>query len=100
MKKKLNPVHPGEILKEEYLDPMEITAYRLAKDINVPATRISEIVKGKRSISGDTALRLSKYFGLSRDYWIKIQARYDLDIAEDQIGNKLDKEVTVYKKVS
>ena len=94
--KLLEPIHPGEILMEEFLRPMDISQYRLAKDINVPARRINEIVHGKRSISPDTALRLSKYFGLSERFWINLQARYDLEIEKDRLKNRLDEEVHVY----
>ncbi len=95
-KKLLAPIHPGEILMEEFLKPMNISQYRIAKDINVPARRINEIVHGKRSITPDTALRLSKYFGLSERFWVNLQARYDLEIEKDRLKNKLDKEVHVY----
>jgi len=98
-KKILEPIHPGEILMEEFLKPMDISQYRLAKDINVPARRINEIVHGKRSITPDTALRLSKYFGLSEKFWISLQARYDLEIEKDRLKNRLDKEVHVYDAV-
>ncbi len=74
------PIHPGEILMEEFLKPLEISQYRLAKDINVPARRINEIVQGKRSITADTALRLSRYFNLSERFWLNLQARYDLEV--------------------
>ena len=94
--KLLAPIHPGEILMEEFLKPMNISQYRVAKDINVPARRINEIVHGKRSITPDTALRLSKYFGLSERFWVNLQARYDLEIEKDRLKNKLDKEVHVY----
>jgi addiction module HigA family antidote len=93
---KLAPIHPGEILMEEFLKPMEISQYRLAKDINVPARRINEIVQGKRSITPDTALRLSKYFGLSERFWINLQARYDLETEKDRLKDRLNKEVQVY----
>ena len=95
-KTKLAPIHPGEILMEEFLKPMEISQYRLAKDINVPARRINEIVQGKRSITPDTALRLSKYFGLSERFWINLQARYDLETEKDKLKDRLNKEVHVY----
>ena len=95
-KTKLAPIHPGEILMEEFLKPMEISQYRLAKDTNVPARRINEIVHGKRSITPDTALRLSKYFGLSERFWINLQARYDLEIEKDRLKDRLNKEVHVY----
>lgn len=93
MTKKLDPIHPGEILLEEFLEPMEISQYRLAKDISVPARRINEIVHGKRGISADTALRLSKYFGTSERFWLNLQTRYDLEIEKDRLGNRLDREV-------
>ncbi|MCP4264081.1 MAG: HigA family addiction module antidote protein [Candidatus Brocadiaceae bacterium] len=95
-KKILDPIHPGEILMEEFLKPMSISQYRLAKDINVPARRINEIVHGKRSITPDTALRLSMFFGLSERFWINLQARYDLEIEKDRLKNRLDTEVHVY----
>jgi addiction module HigA family antidote len=95
-KAKLAPIHPGEILMEEFLKPMEISQYRLAKDISVPARRINEIVQGKRSITPDTALRLSKYFGLSERFWINLQARYDLETEKDKLKDRLNKEVHAY----
>ena len=94
--KKIPPVHPGEILKEEFLDPMGISQYRLAKDINVPPRRINEIVLGKRSISADTALRLSKYFRMSALFWVNLQAHYDLEIASERLLPILDKEIKVH----
>ena len=93
---KLAPIHPGEILMEEFLTPMAISQYRLAKDINVPARRINEIVHGKRSISPDTALRLSMYFGLSERFWINLQSRYDMETEKDKLKDRLNKEVHVY----
>ena len=95
-KKILDPIHPGEILMEEFLKPMSISQYRLAKDINVPARRINEIVLRKRSITPNTALRLSRFFGLSERFWINLQARYDLEIEKDRLKNRLDAEVHVY----
>ncbi|MBI5192123.1 MAG: HigA family addiction module antidote protein [Nitrospirae bacterium] len=95
-KQKLKPIHPGEILMEEFLKPMEISQYKLAKDINVPARRINEIVQGKRSITPDTALRLSRYFGLSERFWINLQAHYDLETEKDKLEDRLNKEVQVY----
>ena len=94
--KKLNPVHPGEVLLEEFLKPMGISQYRLAKDISVPPRRINEIVLGKRAITPDTALRLSRYFGLSERFWINMQARYDLEIEKDRLQDRLNQEVRVY----
>lgn len=99
MAKKLSPTHPGEILQEEFLKPLSISQYRLAKDINVPARRINEIVQGKRSISADTALRLARYFGTTDRFWLNLQARYDLEIEKDRLGKRLVKEVEVLKKV-
>jgi antitoxin HigA-1 len=95
MAKKIPPIHPGEILLEEFLKPMGISQYRLAKDINVHPRRINEIVHGKRSISADTALRLSRYFGLSERFWLNLQARYDLEVEKDRLEGRLDNEVKV-----
>jgi addiction module HigA family antidote len=95
-KKILDPIHPGEILMEEFLKSMSISQYRLAKDINVPARRINEIVQRKRSITPDTALRLSMFFGLSERFWINLQARYDLEVEKDRLKDRLDKEVHIY----
>src|SRR4030066_1337525 len=95
-KRDFPPIHPGEILLEEFLKPLEISQYRLAKDINVPARRINEIVLGKRGISADTALRLSRYFGLSERFWMNLQARYDLEVEKDRLQDRLEKEVLVY----
>ena len=97
--KKISPIHPCEILKEEFLEPMGISQYRLAKDINVPPRRINEIVLGKRSISADTALRLARYFRMSALFWINLQAHYDLEIENDRLANRLDKEIKVYAVV-
>ena len=93
---KLQPIHPGEILHEEFLKPMGISQYRLARDISVPPRRINEIVHGTRIISPDTALRLSRYFGLSERFWINLQARYDLEVEKDRLQDRLDQEVRVY----
>jgi addiction module HigA family antidote len=90
---KMAPVHPGEILQEDFLKPMGISQYRLSKDISVPPRRINEIVLGKRSISADTALRLSKYFGTSERFWLNIQAKYDLEVEKDKLGKRLEQEV-------
>ena len=96
MDEKLPPIHPGEILMEEFLKPMNISQYKLAKDISVPARRINEIVHGSRAITPDTALRLSRYFGLSERFWINMQTRYDLEVEKDRLQDRLDKEVHVY----
>jgi len=93
MTRKLAPIHPGEILLEEFLEPMDITQYRLAKDISVPARRINEIVHGTRRVSADTALRLSKYFGTTERFWMNLQTRYDLEVEKDRLGARLDDEV-------
>ena len=93
---KMPPIHPGEILKEEFLDEMGISQYKLAKDISVPARRINEIVHQKRAISADTALRLGRYFGISPQFWINLQSHYDLEIQIDKLGRKLESEVKIY----
>jgi antitoxin HigA-1 len=95
MKKKDEPIHPGEILLEEFLKPMNISQYQLAKDISVPARRVNEIVLGKRSISADTAIRLSRYFRLSERFWLNLQAAYDLEVQKDKLEGRLEKEVKV-----
>jgi addiction module HigA family antidote len=93
--KKLPSIHPGEILIEEFLKPMGISQYRLAKDISVPPRRINEIVHGKRSISADTALRLGRFFGISPQFWLNLQTRFDLAVTEDLLAERLEKEVQV-----
>jgi antitoxin HigA-1 len=92
---KLPPIHPGEILLEEFLEPMGISQYRMAKDIGVPPRRINEIVHGKRGITPDTALRLSRYFGMSERFWMNLQTRYDLETEKDRLVDRLDEEVKV-----
>lgn len=84
------PIHPGEVLKEDFLEPLQISKYRLAKDIEVPGTRIQEIVDGKRGISADTALRLSRYFGTSAEVWMGLQADYELELTKMQRGKELE----------
>ena len=91
--KKLPPIHPGEILLEEFLKPMTISQYRLAKDISVPPRRINEIVHGKRGITADTALRLGRFFEMPPQFWLNLQNRYDLEVTEDSLSDRLDKEV-------
>ncbi|MCZ7664085.1 MAG: HigA family addiction module antitoxin [Thermoleophilia bacterium] len=100
MTTKLPPTHPGEILLEEFLKPLEISQYRLAKDISVPPRRINEIVKKKRSISADTALRLARYFGTTDRFWLNLQSRYDLELEKDRLGSRLADEVEVFRKAS
>ena len=95
--KKISPIHPGEILLEEFLNPMGISQNRLALDIGVPARRINEIVLGKRRITAETALRLGKYFGMTPQFWLGLQMDYDLDVAEDKLEKRLDREVHVYR---
>ncbi len=94
--KKIPPLHPGEVLFEEFLKPMNISQNRLALDIGVPPRRINEIVLGKRSISADTALRLARYFNMSAQFWLGLQMDYDLDVEEDRSTKKFDREVRVY----
>jgi len=94
--KLLPPIHPGEILMEEFLEPMGISQYRLAKDISVPPRRINEIVHGKRAITPDTALRLSRFFGMSERFWVNLQARYDLEIEKDRLQDRLESEVQIF----
>jgi antitoxin HigA-1 len=93
---KLDPIHPGEILLGEFLSPMGISQYHLAMDISVPPRRINEIVHGKRGMPADTALRLERYFGLSEGFWMRLQARYDLEVEKDRLENRLEKEVRIY----
>ena len=94
-KRELEPIHPGEILLEEFLNPMDISQYRLAKDISVDPRRINEIVHGKRTISADTALRLGHFFGMSPQFWLNLQSHYDLELLDMQSGDKIQNEVKV-----
>ena len=93
--RKMDPIHPGEILFEEFLKPLGISQYRIAKDINVAPRRINEIVQGKRSITADTALRLARYFGLSERFWLNLQSRFDLEVEKDKLDRRLEEEVKV-----
>ena len=93
MAAKLAPIHPGEVLLEDFLKPLSLSQYRLPHDIGVPARRINEIVLGKRSISADTALRLSRYFRNTARFWLNLQSRYDLEVEQDRLGDRLDREV-------
>ncbi len=93
MADKLYPIHPGEVLLEEFIKPLKLSQNRLAIDIGVDARRINEIVLGKRSVTADTALRLARFFGNSPQFWLGLQTQYDLDVAEDRIGKRLDREV-------
>jgi len=94
------PVHPGEILEKEFLEPLELSQYRLAKETNVPPRRINEIVHGTRAISADTALRLARYFGTTDEFWLNLQMHYDLEVERDRLGSRLRKEVSVLKRAS
>jgi addiction module HigA family antidote len=96
MTKKLSPITPGDVLIEEFLRPMDISQNKLARDINVPANRISQIVNGKREISADTALRLGRYFGIEPEFWLNLQLRYNIKIAINEVGIKIEKEVKVH----
>jgi len=98
--KRLAPVHPGEVLQLEFLEPLGLSQYRLAKELKVPARRINEIVLGKRSVSADTALRLGRFFGTSELFWLNLQATYDLDVERDRLGSRLAREVRAYAKAS
>ncbi|HEX6575734.1 MAG TPA: HigA family addiction module antitoxin [Gemmatimonadaceae bacterium] len=98
--RKLAPIHPGEVLSPGFLEPLGISQYRLAKDISVPARRINEIVHGTRAISADTAIRLARYFGTSDRFWLNLQARHDLEVERDHLGDKLEKEVRVLARFS
>jgi addiction module HigA family antidote len=96
IEEKLPPIHPGEILLEEFLKPMEISQVQIAQAINIPLNRINEIVHGNQGINADIALRLSRYFGLSEGFWMNLQSRYDLEIEKDRLAGRLEKEVQVY----
>ena len=100
MKKKHDPVHPGEILGEEFLQPLALSQYRLAKDIHVPARRINEIILGKRSISADTALRLGRYFGNTAKFWMNLQAQYELDCETQRTGRQIESEIKPFAKAA
>jgi addiction module HigA family antidote len=94
-RKRLGPVTPGEVLLEEFIKPLGISQYQVAKDVGVPPRRINEIVLGKRAVTADTALRLARYFGTSERFWLNLQARHDLEIGKDRLGGRLQKEVRV-----
>jgi len=96
--RKVPPVHPGEILLEEFLKPLGVSQYRLAKDVSVPPRRINEIVRGSRAITADTALRLARFFGTSERFWMNLQTRYELELEKDRLGDRLDREIRVLAK--
>ena len=93
---KLPPIHPGEVLLEDFLTPLGLSQYRLANDLSVPPRRINEIVHGKRAVTADTALRLARYFGTSEQFWLNLQARYELEVERDRLGPRLEAEVAVF----
>ncbi len=97
-KKELPPIHPGEILLEEFLEPLGLSQYRLAKGISVPPRRINEIVHGKRAVTADTALRLARFFGTSDRFWLNLQTRFDLEVEKDKLGKLLESQVEVLAK--
>ena len=94
-RRKITPIHPGEVLGEEFLGPLGLSQYRLAKEVGVPARRINEIVRGERAVTADTALRLARYFGTSERFWLNLQTRYDLEMEKDRLGKRLLREVQV-----
>ena len=98
--KRVPPVHPGEILLLEFLEPLGVSQYRLAKDVSVPPRRINEIVHGKRSITADTALRLARFFGTSERFWLNLQIRHDLELEKDRLAGRLNQEVKVLDRTS
>ncbi len=100
MPRKMPPIHPGEILREEFLTPLGISQYRLAKEVSVPPRRINEIVRGQRSISADTALRLARYFGTSERFWLNLQSRHDLEVEKDRLGERLQHEFKVLARAA
>ena len=97
MPRKIKPIHPGEILYDEFLEPLEVSQYRLAKDISVPPRRINEIVHGTRAVSADTALRLAKYFGTSAEFWLNLQTKFEIEKQETILSKKLDREVKIFQ---
>jgi antitoxin HigA-1 len=99
-KNHMRPVHPGEILREDVLTPMSLSANALARELRVPVTRISEILHGRRAITADTALRLARYLGTSAQYWLNLQASYDLKVAEQTLGNQIEREIQPRESVA
>lgn len=97
---RLPPIHPGEVLWEDFMQPLGLSQYRLAQDLGVPALRISQIVRGKRAITADTALRLARYFGTSANVWMRLQARYDLEVAETELAERVQREVKVRQSLT
>ena len=97
---KLQPIHPGEVLLADFLEPLALSQYRLAHDVSVPPRRINEIVHGTRAITADTALRLARYFGTTERFWLNLQARFDLETQRDALGPRLEREVRIYERAS
>jgi addiction module HigA family antidote len=97
---KLAPIHPGEVLRTDFLEPLALSQYRLAHDVSVPPRRINEIVHGTRAITADTALRLARFFGTTERFWLNLQARYDLETQRDALGARLEREVRVFERAS
>ncbi len=100
MSKKLDPIHPGEVLLADFLEPLGLSQYRLAHSISVPPRRINEIVHGTRAVTADTAVRFARFFGVSEQFWLNLQARYDLDVERDRLGSRLKDEVEIYAAAS
>ena len=100
MATKLTPIHPGEVLLSDFLEPFGLSQYRLARDISVAPRRINQIVHGTRAVTADTALRLGRYFGTSPQFWLYLQSRYDLEVEQDRLGARLRSEVSVYARAS
>ncbi len=100
MKRDIPPIHPGEVLKEDFLDPLGITQYQLAKATNMPQDRVSHIVRGNRAVAADTALRLGRFFGVEPQFWLNLQSRYDLETAEDGLAGSLEQEVTPFENLT
>jgi len=98
--RKLAPIHPGEVLHADFLEPLGLSQYRVAQDLSVPPRRINEIVHGKRAISADTALRLARYFGTTERFWLNLQARFDLEVQRDRLGGRLAREVRIFERAS
>ena len=98
--KRLAPVHPGEVLLEDFLRPLALSQYRLAKGLGVPPRRINEIVHGTRAVTADTALRLARFFGTSDRFWLNLQVAYDLDVERERLGDRLEREVAVHRRAS
>lgn len=100
MTQKMPPIHPGEVLQQDFLEPLGVSQYRIARDIGVPPRRINEIVHGKRSVTADTALRLGRYFGTTERFWLNLQAQFDLETEKDRLGDRLEREVIPLRRTA